>query len=85
MDAAKKPAMLRQMILLRAFEEKLEELSKEQLSPPPLISGKDLIALGFAPGPKFKEILSALETEQLEGRLINKEEAIDFVRTNFKI
>ena len=45
-----------------------EELSEERLRPPRLISGDDLMADGYHPGPLFSEILAAVEDAQLEGR-----------------
>ncbi len=51
--------------------------------PAPLISGDDLIAAGYPPGPRFKKILSAAEDGQLEGRLHSREEALAFVRSEF--
>ena len=51
--------------------------------PPPLVRGEDLIALGLKPGPKFGEILEAVETRQLEGALKNRDEALDWVKTEF--
>ena len=53
-----------------------EEFSREPLIPPPLITGRDLIAAGMSPGPLFREILDEIETEQLEGRLITREQAL---------
>ena len=50
---------------------KREEFANEPIIPPPLLRGDDLIALGFKPGPEFGEILEAVETRQLEGRLRN--------------
>jgi poly(A) polymerase len=64
--------------LLDCYEfcrEKRLELSREVLHPPKLLSGYDLQAMGFRPGPLFKEILEALETAQLEGELATAEEA----------
>ena len=46
---------------------KREEFANEPIIPPPLVRGDDLIALGLKPGPKFGEILEAVETRQLEG------------------
>jgi poly(A) polymerase len=57
----------------------LAEIPCEVLRPVRFVTGTDLIAMGFKPGPKFKEILDALETEQLEGRIPGKEEAFAFV------
>ena len=60
---------------------KAEEFSHEPLIPPPLVTGKDLIARGLQPGPRFKEILDGIQTEQLENRLTTREEALDFLKT----
>jgi poly(A) polymerase len=53
------------------------------LKPPALISGADLISLGMTPGPSFKTILTAVEDEQLEGRLSDPASALEFVRTRY--
>ncbi|TVQ78664.1 MAG: CCA tRNA nucleotidyltransferase [Bradymonadales bacterium] len=63
----------------------LSELKVEDLRPPALISGQDLIAMGFSPGPKFKEILTEVESLQLDGQLKTKDEALDFVERNFAL
>ena len=62
---------------------KLEELPEEQLKPKPLITGADLIAEGYAPGPLFSRILRTIEDAQLEGRMASREEALEFVRQTF--
>ncbi len=56
----------------------------EDLSPRPLISGEDLISLGLRPGPSFTRILTAVEDEQLEDRLSDRESALAFVRDRFQ-
>jgi poly(A) polymerase len=61
-------------------QQKLKEMPPEVLKPEPLIKGNDLIAIGFEPGPLFKRILDFIETEQLEGRLSTKEDALAMVR-----
>jgi hypothetical protein len=48
-----------------------------------LMTGQDLIAMGYEPGPRFREILSAVEDTQLEGVLKSREEALEFVRRAF--
>src|SRR2546430_2081136 len=58
--------------------QKREEFANEPIIPPPLVRGDDLIALGMKPGPKFGEILEAVETRQLEGWLKNREEAVEW-------
>ena len=52
----------------------------ENRSPERLVRGRDLIDAGFAPGPRFGELLEAAFDAQLEGRLASWEEAIEFVR-----
>jgi len=55
----------------------------EDISPSPLITGEDLIAMGFTPGPMFKEILADVEDEQLEARLTDRTSAIEFVTNRY--
>jgi poly(A) polymerase len=49
------------------------------------MSGDDLIVLGLPPGPLFREILTKVEDEQLEGRLQTSEQAFNFVRKNYAL
>ena len=65
--------------------EKLQTMPAEVVSPAPLLTGNDLIAAGYEPGPRFKEILSAVEDAQLEGVLGSKEQAQRFVAENFPL
>lgn len=53
------------------------------LRPEPLLDGADLIAWGYLPGPLFKEILAAVEDEQLEGKLADKKAAKAFVESKY--
>jgi poly(A) polymerase len=62
---------------------KLEELPEEQLKPAPLITGADLIAEGYEPGPRFAGMLAAVEDAQLEGRVGSREEGLKMVREMF--
>ena len=55
----------------------------DTIIPPPLVRGDDLIALGMKPGPKFGEILEAVETQQLEGALRDREEALEWVKAEY--
>ena len=59
---------------------KREEFASEPLIPPPLITGRDLIALGMKPSPRFAEILEAVEIRQLEKTITTPEEALEFVK-----
>ncbi len=59
------------------------ELSETDLRPPRLITGGDLIAAGYKPGPPFQAILTEVEDAQLEGRLHSREEALALVEERF--
>jgi len=58
---------------------KLEELTLEELHPPRLLSGDDLIAMGLTPGPRFKNMLRAVEEAQLNDEIATKEDAREFL------
>jgi len=73
---------LRTYDFLRA---KLAETPAEKIRPRPLVNGDDLIAAGYVPGPKFHEILEAVEDAQLEGRLLSHEDAMEFVKKTFSV
>ncbi len=64
-------------------QKKLEEIAEEELRPAPLLDDNALAELGFSPGPLFSEILTALEDEQLEGRLRTPEDAKAFVLSRY--
>ena len=63
------------------LQAKAIEFAAQPLIPPPLVTGRDLIQLGLAPGPRFKEILEAVETEQLEGRILDRQPALDYLKS----
>ena len=63
---------------------KQAELPREELRPARLVTGGDLIAAGYKPGPAFKKILTEVEDAQLEGRVGTKDEAISWVRERFE-
>lgn len=62
----------------------LQHLDKEDLHPPRLLTGNDLLELGFAPGKVIGEILHAIEELQLEGIVTTREEAQRIVRMRWK-
>ena len=64
--------------LVRQF---LMETPPEKVYPPKLVTGDDLKSLGLVPGPRFKEILLAIEEAQLEGRLPDRDSAMRFARS----
>jgi len=61
----------------------VQHMPEEELRPKPLLTGEDLIGLGYQPGPQFREMLSAVEDAQLEDALRTKEEALAFVQREF--
>ena len=63
--------------------EKLRQWPTQELAPELLVSGDDLIAMGLAPGPLFKEILTRVEDEQLEARLTTRPQALDFIKERY--
>jgi poly(A) polymerase len=65
------------------IRQKQSEIPPEKIRPRPLVTGDDLIAAGHAPGPKFREILNAVEDAQLEGRLASRDAALEFVQREF--
>ena len=67
---------------IRAF---LDETPPEQVRPARLLTGDDLHEMGYAPGPAFQRILGALEEGQLEGSLLTREQAIEFVRKHYPL
>jgi poly(A) polymerase len=67
------------------IQQKRAEIPVATMRPSPLVTGDDLIADGRVPGPKFREILSAVEDAQLEGRLLSRDAALAFVRREFPL
>jgi poly(A) polymerase len=66
-------------------KQKLGSMPPEAMRPAPLVTGDQLIAAGYEPGPRFKAILAAVEDAQLENRLTNSEEAMVFIRREFPL
>jgi poly(A) polymerase len=62
------------------LRQKQTELAREIIRPEPLVTGKDLIALGLAPGPLFGRIIDAVYELQLDEQLADKQQAIGWVR-----
>jgi poly(A) polymerase len=65
--------------------EQMCSMPPEAIRPKPLVTGGDLIAAGYAPGPRFKEILSVIEDAQLEGRLSTPDAAMEYVRREYPL
>ena len=58
---------------------------REEIDPPPLLAGKDLIEMGISPGPSFKRILQTVRDEQLDQKLDSvdgaRQRAMEIVRS----
>jgi len=61
----------------------LADTPPEEVRPQRLLTGDDLKALGYAPGPQFKGILDSIEEGQLNGRILTREDAIEFVKETY--
>jgi poly(A) polymerase len=67
----------------QAVQDFLVATPPEQVRPPRLINGDDLLSMGFQPGPAFQRILTAVEDGQLDGALQTREQAVAFVRRSY--
>ncbi|MFQ5694537.1 MAG: CCA tRNA nucleotidyltransferase, partial [Terriglobia bacterium] len=67
------------------IREKRASLPPEEVRPPRLVTGHDLKAMGYRPGPGMGEILHAVEEAQLEGSLRSAQEARRFVQERFPL
>jgi poly(A) polymerase len=74
----------RNLDLWRIAKDHLDRLTPEEIRPTPLISGDDLIALGYRPGPIFKKILTAVEDAQLDLQIHGHEDAVSWVEARFE-
>ena len=64
---------------------KLKTLSRNDLKPDSKIKGKDLISLGFVPGPKFKKILDFAYNEQLEDKKTTKLALLQLIKIKYPL
>jgi poly(A) polymerase len=60
-----------------------ESAPAETIAPKPLLTGNDLIAAGYRPGPKFKSMLESAEDAQLEGEITTLDQALALVRKHY--
>ena len=65
------------------LNQKRTEFDNEPIIPPPLLTGNDLIGIGWEPGPRLGEVLTKVQDMQLEKNLNSKEEALDWVNANY--
>jgi len=80
MDASSAHGDLR---LYRFAKERYEATPVETMRPKLLVTGGDLIAAGYRPGPAFTSMLEVAEDAQLEGRATTTEQGIALVRERF--
>lgn len=68
-----------------AVERDVEALQEDGigLAPPPLVTGDDLVAAGFKPGPMFRSVLDRVYDAQLEGGVREKATALELARSMF--
>jgi poly(A) polymerase len=73
----------RDLSLYQFALERYQTAAPEQIRPTPLITGEDLIALGYRPGPEFRAMLTLVEDAQLEGVIHSPEEAMAMIGERF--
>ncbi len=61
----------------------LRDLAAQPQDRPRLITGDDLVALGYRPGPQVGAMLDFIEDARLEGRIATRDEALDLVQKTF--
>lgn len=71
--------------IIEWLQDFVQNMPGEQLKPPRILTGADLINLGYTPSPLFSEILTAIEDAQLEGKITTKEQALIYVRRTWPI
>jgi poly(A) polymerase len=65
--------------------ERFSSMPEEQVKPALLLTGRDLIAAGYHPGPEFSRMLAAAEDAQLEGAIHTSEEALAIIRERWPL
>lgn len=75
-----KPNLKNIDILLRRIEQLKQLRDERKKEIPRLVTGKDLIDLGFKPGPGFSNILEEIREAQLNGKISTKEEGVKLAK-----
>lgn len=73
----------RDLSLYNFAREHFETAEPQNIRPHPLVTGNDLIALGYRPGPDFKAMLMLAEDAQLEGHIESREQALQLIQREF--
>ena len=88
--SARGPAVSDEMVQvnlsnLEKLKEKYFEISPKLKEMPKLVDGNEIMQiLNLKPSPKLKEIIDEIKELQLEGKINNKEDAINFLK-NYKL
>ncbi|MCH2571340.1 MAG: hypothetical protein MK103_08220, partial [Planctomycetes bacterium] len=62
----------------------LKTMPEEELCPPPLVDGHDLIRQGIEPGPRIGEILENIRDAQLESAIRTRKDALQFIKQQIR-
>lgn len=73
----------RDLSLYNFAKQQFETAEPAHIRPTPLLTGQDLIAFGYRPGPDFRLMLMMVEDAQLEGSIHTREDALALVVANF--
>jgi poly(A) polymerase len=65
-------------------ESRLTTWGEADLNPPALVTGNDIAALGMRPGPDFKLLLDKVRDAQLDGLVMTRENALEFLATEMR-
>ncbi len=71
------------LAIWQAAKARFEAEPTPETRPHLLLTGRDLIAAGYPPGPRFKAILTAAEDAQLEGAVTTTAQALAFIYARF--
>ena len=69
-----------EMKIHEAIRERAAAIPRDRIAPPPLLTGDDLVAMGFEPGPAFGRILDAIYRAQLNETLHTRVEAVEIAQ-----
>ena len=65
-----------QPVAMEWFIEEVRRLAVERKAPTPFLLGRDVLALGMAPGPRVGKLLAEIYEQQLDSKIVSREEAL---------
>jgi len=68
-------------VAMEWFKERVRQLDVAVRPPEPLLKGRDVVALGVAPGPEVGRIVKAVYEKQLDGEVGDHAQALRFARS----